>query len=568
MFLDRFFDAAAWRYFLAYFQARGASVAISLMATAGQSLLALPMIPLVRLAFDRAIPRGDIGLLIAIGSGLATLRICAGLAAVLTRSRVVRLKSAAMLEIRRNLLLNLYQRPLLSHVRAETQPFMAHVVVDVERLDAMVDSALGSALPAALTGLVLGGALLYLNAALVLVGVVMLPLVWMVGRFTAGRMRANFRAYHVAYDAFLGGVRFVLANFTLTRARSAENAEVGRQTATLSTLRAAARHLAVDNARVGQLQSAVVAMVGLAVLVAGGVLVGRHVLTLGGLLAFFAAAALAGGQMERLIAALPTLVEGSAALTRLHVYLAEVGPPIYTGARLIDWTGRIALEGVDFSYREAPVLRAVSLDISPGQRVGIVGPNGAGKTTILNLVLGLYRPVAGRLTADGIAFDELDVAALRRMIGMVPQHPVFFDGSVFENIAYGAPDLSRADVEAAARRIGATRLLARLPGALDARLGESGLMLSGGERQMIAILRAVAPRPRLLVLDEPTNHLDAKAVRDLVAALAEGADRPGIVLISHDPAVVSGLDAVYRLEEGRLSPAVIQFAGRITGELA
>ncbi len=552
MFLDRFLDAAAWRFFLGYFQARGASIAVSLMAAAGGSLLALPMIPLVRLTFDRAVPKGDIRLLIAIGLGLATLRIFAGLAAVLTRSWVVGLKSAAMLDIRRDLLLNLYHRPWLSHVRAETQPFMTHVVVDVERLDAMVDSALGSALPAVLTGLVLGGGLLYLNAALVLVGVATLPLVWMVGRFTAGRMRANFRAYHVAYDAFLGGVRFVLANFTLTRARAAEDAEVGRQTTTLTALRAAARHLAVDNARVGQIQSAVVAVVGVVILVAGGVLVSRHALTLGGLLAFFAAAALAGGQLERLIASLPTLVEGSAALTRLHVYMVAVGPPLYTGARLIDWTGRIALEGVDFSYGDAPVLRAVSFDISSGQRVGIVGPNGAGKTTILNLLLGLYRPVAGRLTADGIAFDDLDVSALRRLIGVVPQHPVFFDGSVFENIAYGTSGLVRADVEAAARRIGATRLLGRLPGGLDARLGESGLMLSGGERQMIAILRAVVTRPRLLVLDEPTNHLDARAVRDLVAALGEGSDRPGIVLISHDPAVVSGLDAVCRLEGGRL----------------
>ncbi len=565
---ERFFDAAAWRFFLAYFQARGASVAVSLMAAAGQSLLALPMIPLVRLAFDRAIPRGDIGLLIAIGLGLATLRIFAGLAAVLARSRVVGLKSAAVLEIRRDLLLNLYQRPLLSHVRAETQPFMAHVVVDVERLDAMVDSALGSALPAALTGLVLGGALLYLNAALVVVGVVMLPLVWMVGRFTAGRMRANFRAYHLAYDAFLKGVRFVLATFTLTRARAAEGAETDRQTATLTTLRVAARHLAVDNARVGQVQSAVVAVVGVVILVAGGVAVTRHALTIGGLLAFFAAAALAGGQVERLIAALPTVMEGSAALTRLHAYFIGAGPPIYAGSRRIDWAGRIALEDVDFSYGEGLVLRAVSLDISPGQRIGIVGPNGTGKTTILNLMLGLYRPVAGRLTADGIAFDDLDVPALRRMIGVVPQHPVFFEGSVLENISYGAFDLSRADVEAAATRIGATRLLGRLPGGLDARLGESGLMLSGGERQMIAILRAVAPRPRLLVLDEPTNHLDDRAIRDLIAALAEGADRPGIVLISHDPAVVSGLDAVYRIEEGRLAPAVIQSTGRITGELA
>jgi ATP-binding cassette subfamily B protein len=293
-------------------------------------------------------------------------------------------------------------------------------------------------------------------------------------------------------------------------------------------------------------------MVGAVLLVAGGIAVIRHALTVGGLLAYFAAAALAGAQVERLIACMPVLAEGAAALARLQAYLSAPRAPGYAGRRKIDWSGQVAIEGVDFAYGERPVLESVSLTLPPGRRVGVLGSNGAGKTTLLNLILGLCRPGAGRLSADGVAFDDLDLAAQRRMIGLAPQEPVFFDGSVFDNIAYGAPGLTREAVANLAERIGASRLIDRLPGGLDAPLGEGGLRLSGGERQMIAILRALAPRPRLLLLDEPTNHLDLTATRGVLDALATWPDRPGIVLVSHDPAAMAGLNAVYRIDAARL----------------
>jgi ABC-type bacteriocin/lantibiotic exporter with double-glycine peptidase domain len=275
-------------------------------------------------------------------------------------------------------------------------------------------------------------------------------------------------------------------------------------------------------------------------------------MTMGGLLAFFAGAGLAGAQVERLIAAAPGLLEGAAALTRIRGCLAHAGPAPYAGRRVLDWSRRLALEDVRFSFGDKAVLRGVSLDLRAGTRVGIVGANGAGKTTILNLIMGLNRPEAGRVTADGVAYDDIDVGVLRRSIGLVPQHPVFFKGSVYENIAYGAPGLSREDVEAAAGRIGAERLLRGLPGGLDAPLGEGGLMLSGGERQMIAVLRAMATAPRVLLLDEPTNHLDGPAVAALLVALATPSGGPATVLVSHDPAAMAGLDEVYRLDAGRL----------------
>ena len=546
-------NPAPWRFFAVYFRGRSGAIAVCVIAAMSQSLATLPMIPLVRLAVDRALPRGDIGLLVAIGLGLVLLRAAGGAAMVWTHARVMRLKGEVTLRLRRDLLIRLYARPHLSHVRALNSHFTAHVVIDAERADVMIDSVLGGGLPAALTCAAMGGVLLYLNAWLAAVGAICLPLVWVAGRWAARRIHANVVRYHAAHDAFVRGIRFVVDNFALTRARAAEDAETDRQMHRIERLRSSATHLVVDNLRIGQVQTGLIGLVGVVILIAGGIAVANHAMTIGALMAFLAAAALAGGQVSRLIATLPVVIEGGAALSRLRAQMGETVVAPYAGRRDLAWTGRVALEGVSFAYDGPPVLRGVSLSLAPGDIVGIVGANGAGKTTILNLILGLYRPGDGRLTADGVAYDALDIRALRRRIGLAPQEPRFFDGSVFDNITYGSPDATQADVEALAERIGAAPFLRRLPGGLDAAIGETGLLLSGGERQRLAILRALVGQPRLLVLDEPTNHLDREAVRAVVGALMSMPDRPAVLVISHDLDAVSGVDRLYRLVDGRLT---------------
>ena len=554
--LPQLFDSVLLKGLGPHLKARAGPIAVCLAAAAAQPLLSLPMIPLVRLAFDQAIPKGDIPLLCAIGLGLAITRLAVGAATVFTRFAVVGIKTDIALILRRDLLARLYDRPHISHVRAENQPFAAHLVIDVDRIDATLDQVLGSALPGLFGCLLLGGAMIYLNPVLVGVGLLFLPVIWIVGRVTTLRMRANIGRYHEAHDGFIRGVRFVLDNFALTRSRGAESAEIERQTAGMRTLREATVHLAVDNTRGGQFQSLAVALVGTVIMVAGGLAVGRHAMTMGSLLAFFLAGGLAAGQIDRLISTLPVVVEGLAALGRLDAHLRSAPSPPYRGRRLLDWRGHLELEDVDFAYGETPLLRQVSLAIEPGASIGLIGPNGAGKTTILSLIQGLYRPDTGRLTADGVDYGDLDLRAIRRRIGLVPQDPRFFDGDLFENIAYGAPEVTRKHVEALVEQLGAGRLLAALPGGLKAPLGETGLLLSGGQRQMVAILRALAIQPRLLVLDEPTNHLDQVTVEGLMGSVTAIMPSSAILVISHVPSVVAGVDRLFRLNGGRLARVV------------
>ncbi len=551
----RVFDPTAWRLFARYFRGRRVATVVCLGAALCQSVLPLPMIPIIRLIFDRAIPRNDLRLLFVLGAGLAAVRLLNAALVVFTRARLVDLKTAIVLDLRRDLLAQLYERPSISHARAENQPLLTHIVIDAERVDGMLDMIIANVLAATFTCVVLGVAMVFLSAQLVMVGLVLVPVVALVGRLTARRIRTNFSVYHRAHDAFVRGVRFALDNFALTRSRGAEAEETARQLKVLHALRDATRAGGVDNVVVLQMQSLVVISVGVVMLVIGGGAVARHAMTVGSLLAFFAAAGFASSQIDRLINALPAVIEGSSALARLHAHLVAPAEPAYRGKQILDWDGAVALEGVEFSYGEGVLLRDVSLSLAPGANVGLVGSNGVGKTTILSLILGLYRPDAGRLTADGVAYDELDIPALRRSIGLVEQHPIFFNGTVFENVSYGAPRATREEVSAIFDRVGGGALLKRLPGGLDAPLGEGGLLLSGGQRQMIAVVRALAIKPRLLILDEPTNHLDLEAMTALIAALRASRPRPTMLLISHDPMAMAGLDALYRLEAGSISLA-------------
>jgi ABC-type multidrug transport system fused ATPase/permease subunit len=185
--------------------------------------------------------------------------------------------------------------------------------------------------------------------------------------------------------------------------------------------------------------------------------------------------------------------------------------------------------------------------------VAVVGPNGAGKSTLVYLLLGFYRPQQGQVLATGVPFDEIDIRALRRSIGIVSQHPEFFAGTVRENIAYGSPGATRKEIEEAARAALAEEIIATLPEGYDTEIGDRGMRLSGGEGQRLAIARALLGRPRMLILDEPTNHLDTQAIGRLMRELARWHERPTLLTISHDPAVLEFAEVVYRLQDGTLS---------------
>jgi len=216
--------------------------------------------------------------------------------------------------------------------------------------------------------------------------------------------------------------------------------------------------------------------------------------------------------------------------------------------------GAVMLEGVQFRYDpELPlVLSDVSFSIAPGEVVALVGPSGAGKTTVASLIPRFWDVTGGRITLDGVDVRELSFADLRGAIGLVPQEPALFSGTIRENIAYSRPSAADADVHAAARAAHAFEFIDRLPDGMDTRVGERGIKLSGGQRQRIALARVFLKNPAVVVLDEATSSLDNESERLVEQAMEELLRGRSTLIIAHRLRTVRRADRVLVLEHGQV----------------
>ncbi|MCV6595078.1 MAG: ABC transporter transmembrane domain-containing protein [Silicimonas sp.] len=218
-------------------------------------------------------------------------------------------------------------------------------------------------------------------------------------------------------------------------------------------------------------------------------------------------------------------------------------------------TGAVRFDGVSFAYPARPEIAAldqVSLDVAPGETVALVGPSGAGKSTVIQLLLRFYDPETGAITIDGVALPEMARADFRRHIALVPQEPVIFATTARENIRFGRPGASDAEVEEAAKAAAAHGFLSALPDGYETYVGERGVMLSGGQKQRIAIARAILRDAPILLLDEATSALDAeseRAVQQAVETLSR--DRTTLV-VAHRLATVKQADRILVFDEGRI----------------
>ena len=220
---------------------------------------------------------------------------------------------------------------------------------------------------------------------------------------------------------------------------------------------------------------------------------------------------------------------------------------------LINPAGEIVFENVSFGYAaDKPVLNNVSLRLGAGEHVALVGSSGAGKSTIINLLLRLYEPAAGRILIDGIDIRRYARESLRRQIGIVLQDNMLFGVSVRENIAYGRPDAPFEAIEAAARNARAHEFIVDLPEGYDTEVGERGADLSGGQRQRLCLARALVKEPAILVLDEPTASVDPVSARLIHEAVARVHRNRTLIVIAHDYTDMARYDRVVVMQGGRI----------------
>lgn len=232
--------------------------------------------------------------------------------------------------------------------------------------------------------------------------------------------------------------------------------------------------------------------------------------------------------------------------------------PDETGANAIDRprpTGEIQLEGVSYAYGQdgPPVLQGIDITFSAGQVHGVIGANGSGKTTLLKVAQRLYRPTEGRVLIDGIDSDQLSRAQLTAWIGYVPQDPFLFGGSIKENIAKGRDGIDDEVILAAAENAGVQDFADELPDGFETDIGEAGRRLSAGQRQRIAVARALIDDPPILLLDEPSASLDRGAEEKLGALLQSLSESRTVVVVSHSPSLLRVCDSITVLNKGAVA---------------
>ena len=280
------------------------------------------------------------------------------------------------------------------------------------------------------------------------------------------------------------------------------------------------------------------------------------VMTIGELIQFLIYAIMVAGSVAALSEVWGELQRAAGATERLIELLeVEDGVRDPKNPDTIPAGEAVTFEGVSFRYPTRPetaALAGIDLTVAPGETVALVGPSGAGKSTIIQLLQRFYDPSEGRITLGGVDLRDLDRKAFRARMALVPQDPVIFAASARDNIRFGDPDASDAQVETAAQAAAAHDFLTALPEGYNSYVGERGVMLSGGQKQRIAIARAILRDAPILLLDEATSALDAeseRAVQDAVARLAEGRTT---IIVAHRLATVKQADRIVVMEAGRI----------------
>ncbi|MGC9442387.1 ABC transporter ATP-binding protein [Streptomyces sp. WG5] len=256
------------------------------------------------------------------------------------------------------------------------------------------------------------------------------------------------------------------------------------------------------------------------------------------------------------MATLTTLVQSGAASAQRVLELLDEEEEVPDAAPLVplpDVRGGITFDDVSFRYDEsAPLMDRVSFSVAPGQTVAVVGPSGAGKTTLLNLLMRFYEPAKGRVVLDGTDISVLPRGELRSRMGLVAQDPWLFDGSIADNIAYGVPGASREAVVRAAKAVRVDHFVRTLPDGYDTVIGEGGLGLSSGERQLVTTARAFLADPAVLVLDEATSSVDTRTELLVQEALARLRSGRTSVIVAHRLSTVRDADVILVLDGGRV----------------
>ena len=495
---------------------------------------------------------------IVLVSGIFLAAVATTALAQRAQTRVTgRLAAQVMNDLRVSVFNHLQRLGLDFYTDEKAGVIMTRMTSDIENLQTLLQDGLAQLAVQGLTMVVITVVLFTMDVKLTLITLLLiipaltLASLWFRSASERGYNRVRDRIANVLADLSesLHGVRTVTAH-------NRQRYNVIQHRNVVGDYRAANNYTAQINAIYGPGTQTLGYLGQGALLAIGGNMVLHHELGIGALVAFFLYLNRFFAPIQLLVAQYNTFQQGQSSLVKLRTLFAtQPSTPQAAGAtELPPIGGEIVFERVTFGYDPAvPVIRKVDLRIRAGETVAFVGQTGAGKSTIAKLITRFYDPTEGRILIDGHDISRVTIDSLRRQLGVVPQEPFLFAGSLRYNIAFASPDASDEEVWDAVRAVGLADVVERMPDGLDTVVHERGQSLSSGERQLIALARAFLAHPRVLVLDEATSNLDLLSEAKIEAALDILLDARTAVLIAHRLSTAMKADRIVVVDEGRIA---------------
>jgi ATP-binding cassette, subfamily B, bacterial len=433
---------------------------------------------------------------------------------------------------------------------------MSRMTSDIENLQQLLQDGLSQLAIQALTMVVITIILFTTDARLAAITVVLI-----IPALVAASLWFR-RASERGYDRVRDGIANVLADLSeslhgvrIVTAHNRQRHNVIHHRNVVGDYRDANNYTAHVNALYGPGTQLLGVLAQAVLLAIGGTMVLNHTLSIGALVAFFLYLNRFFQPIQLLVQQYNTFQQGQASVNKLRDLLATqveveespdatVLPPI---------EGEIVFDHLSFAYQPGRhVIEDVDLTVAPGETVAFVGPTGAGKSTLAKLVTRFYDPSAGRVLIDGHDLRDVTLRSLRSQLGVVPQEPFLFAGTIGDNIAFARPDAPESQVREAVDRVGLADVIDRMPDGLDTVVHERGQTLSSGERQLIALARAFLAHPRVLVLDEATSNLDLQSETKIETALDALLENRTAILIAHRLSTARRADRIVVVEGGRI----------------
>jgi ATP-binding cassette subfamily B protein len=533
---------------------RGLAGAVALVVLETLALQAGPL--LTQIGIDRAIIPGDASMLVAVAAAYVVAVLVNTGASAARVAYTGRLGERLMYELRVRVFSHFQRQSLDFFTSEKVGVLLTRITSDIDALAALFQDGLVNLAVQVLTLVIITVVLMVLNVELALITLlVVVPAmtgltIWFRSASEVGYARVRERIANVLAD-----LSESLAGMRVITAMNRRHHNVIHHSNVVGEHKDANVYASTVGAIYGPTSEAIGVAGQAALLFFGGRMVLDGTLTVGELFAFLLFLTAFFAPIQQLVQLYNAYQQGQAAVSKLRDLLSTE-PEVAEAPDAVELPpieGRVVFDDVSFSYDgEVDVLADFDLRIEPGETMAIVGPTGAGKSTAAKLLSRFYDPSRGSVRIDGVDVRTVTLESLRSQLGVVPQEPFLFNGTIADNIGFARPGVSQAEIRHACDEVGLGALIDRLPDGLDSLVHERGSSLSSGERQLLALARAFLFRPRVLILDEATSNLDLASETLIERALDRVLEGRTAIIIAHRLATAMRADRIGVIDDGRL----------------